>query len=178
MMNNLENVVKTDIGRCLAVPLFEDAWQLEKELATKYPSIIENFAAGLPVTDEVTTSPKQLITNINIERKQLELFLEMGCPMKKEESGVSVNISNTNRVDITMSFEDARSKVENMTSLSQPEIEDILSKISNLESIMKSVDGKSKKWDRSKDIIKWVADKGVDVGITVLPLIFQMLSQM
>ncbi len=33
--------------------------------------------------------------------------------------------------------------------------------------IIKSSDCKMKKWKNAKGIIKWIADKGVDVGIAV-----------
>lgn len=178
MMSGLQDTVREDIKRCVNASDIQDIWTFEKELFAKYQNLIEGFSAGMPMIYEGLSSRSDVMKNIQVERSQLECFLNMGCPTKKIESGVSVNISNTNRIDITMTFEDARSKVENMTSLSQPEIEAILSKISNLESIMNSADSKSKKWDRSKDIIKWIVDKGVDVSIAVLPLIFQMLSQM
>ena len=35
-------------------------------------------------------------------------------------------------------------------------------------------DSKSKKWSKAKEIIKWIADKGVDVGIALLPLVLQI----
>lgn len=39
---------------------------------------------------------------------------------------------------------------------------------------MNSKESKSKKWSNAKDIIKWVADKGVDVGIALLPLVLKI----
>ena len=61
-----------------------------------------------------------------------------------------------------------------MSSLSENEIEEIQSKINALEEIVNSKESKSKKWSKAKDIIKWVADKGVDVGIALLPLILKI----
>ena len=58
--------------------------------------------------------------------------------------------------------------------LTEVEIEEILNKINELEQIVKSVERKSKKWDNAKGIIKWIADKGVDVGISVIPLLLQI----
>ena len=54
------------------------------------------------------------------------------------------------------------------------EIEEISRKIDDLEEIVKSSDCKSKKWENAKDVIKWIADKGVDVGIALLPLLLQI----
>ena len=61
-----------------------------------------------------------------------------------------------------------------MTSLPDEEIEEILSKINELENIVNSTDRKTKKWENAKDIIKWVADKGVDVGTALLPIVLQI----
>ena len=75
---------------------------------------------------------------------------------------------------MNISFEDARKTINDMSSLSENEIEEIQSKINALEEIVNSKESKSKKWSKAKDIIKWVADKGVDVGIALLPLILKI----
>ena len=72
------------------------------------------------------------------------------------------------------SFSEVKNKVENMTSLTDSEIEEILSKITELKDIVNSSERKSKKWSKATDIIKWVADKGIDVGLTLLPLILKL----
>ena len=43
-----------------------------------------------------------------------------------------------------------------------------------LEKIVKSPESRSKKWENAKGIVKWIADKGVDVGIALLPLLLQI----
>ena len=61
-----------------------------------------------------------------------------------------------------------------MTSLKDSDIDEILEKINELERIVKSTDRKSKKWANAGEIIKWIADKGIDVGLTLLPLLMQI----
>ena len=61
-----------------------------------------------------------------------------------------------------------------MSSLREDEIEEITSKIDEIERIVNSKDRKTKKWEEAKEIIKWIAEKGVDVGITLLPLLLQI----
>lgn len=61
-----------------------------------------------------------------------------------------------------------------MSSLREDEIEEITSKIDEIERIVNSKDRKTKKWEKAKEIIKWIAEKGVDVGITLLPLLLQI----
>ena len=73
----------------------------------------------------------------------------------------------------TITFEDVRKQIENMSALPNKEIDEILSKVDELEKIITSKDRKSKKWENAKNIIQWIADKGVDVGIALLPLLLQ-----
>lgn len=61
-----------------------------------------------------------------------------------------------------------------MSALPDAEIREILSRIDELEAIVKSSERRSKKWENAKEIIKWIADKGVDVGIALLPLLLQI----
>ena len=61
-----------------------------------------------------------------------------------------------------------------MSSLTEEEILEILEKLNQLEKIVNSSDRKSKKWSNAKGIIKWVADKSVDVGTALLPLILKI----
>ena len=84
------------------------------------------------------------------------------------------NNTNENRNTISVSFDDVRRKIDSMTSLPYEDMEEIQAKIDELEKIVQSNDGRSKKWSRAKDIIKWIADKGVDVGISILPLLLNI----
>ena len=106
-------------------------------------------------------------------------FKALGYPTLKDsipQSAPMVQITNTNqnKVDINISFNDVRREIENMSALPDTEIEEILNKINELEKIVKSSERKSKKWENAKSIVKWIADKGVDVGIALLPLLLQI----
>ena len=70
-------------------------------------------------------------------------------------------------------FSNVRKESEDISVLPDTEIDEILSKINILEKTGESSDRKSKKWDKAKDIVKWIADKGVDVGIALLPLLLK-----
>ena len=56
--------------------------------------------------------------------------------------------------------------------LSLDEKEQLEGKLSKLE-IEKE---KSKVWDKAQSVLKWIADKGVEVGIAALPYIVEMLK--
>ena len=81
---------------------------------------------------------------------------------------------NENQNMLSVSFDDVRKKIEAMSALPEGDLEEIQSKIDELESIVKSKDTRNKKWSAAKEIIKWVADKGVDVGIAIPPLLLNI----
>ena len=166
-----EIVEKRDIANCN---------QFHKTLISKYSPIIDSFGKNLYslLCDENKNS---CFSNIKTMIEKLELFKAMGyknMENKKENvrTEVTVNNNNTNSnvIDINISFEQARRTIENMTALPDTEVEEILPKIDEIEKIVQSNDRKTKKWENAKGIIKWIADKGVDVGIALLPLLLQI----
>ena len=124
-------------------------------------------------------SGESLFHNLKQVYNKMLSFKALGYPSLKEtvpQSVPMVQITNTNKnkVDVNISFSDVRKEIENMSALPDAEIEEILYKINELEKIVKSSDRKSKKWENAKGIVKWIADKGVDVGIALLPLLLQI----
>ena len=107
------------------------------------------------------------------EQRELEK-LRLQVELKK--TGITINNTNTNENNnsVSVTFESVRDKVNNMTSLPDEDIEEIQNRIDEIEEIVNSKETKSKKWSKAKEIIKWIADKGVDVGITLLPLILKI----
>lgn len=87
---------------------------------------------------------------------------------------VNVSVNNTNIVNVSVSFEEARQIIEDMTSLSQDQTEEIINKINELEEISKENAPRKKKWEKVKPIIAFALDKGVDVAIAILSLVMQM----
>lgn len=87
---------------------------------------------------------------------------------------VTITNTNQNQNIMTVTFDAVREKVDNMTSLSDADIAEIQKRIDEIEEIVNSKESKSKKWSKAKEIIKWIADKGVDVGIALLPLLLKI----
>ena len=110
-------------------------------------------------------------------KQKLILFKAMGYKNQFAEGATDagITIHNENHIDVRfdITFSEARAKVENMTSLNEDEIQEILGKIDALEKIANSGDRKTKKWDNAKEIIKWVAEKGIDVAKIVIPLLLK-----
>ena len=76
--------------------------------------------------------------------------------------------------DKTVSFEQARQQIEDMTSLTDKETEEILAKIIELEEIINSKEKKKTKWEKAKGVLVWLADKSFDVGMALLPLLLKI----
>ena len=118
--------------------------------------------------------------NLNNIYNKLMVFQSLNYPglgatvAKAPSTVVNITNSNENNNTINVSFEKARETVNAMTSLPDEDIEEIQKRINELEKIVNSKESKSKKWSNAKDIIKWVADKGVDVGIALLPLVLKI----
>lgn len=158
--------------------------QLYKAVTARYHPYIPKLSDGLydyiqsyAFYDDV--SGETLFHNLKQVYNKMLSFKALGYPLLQgsiPQSAPMVQITNTNenKVDINISFNDVRREIENMSALPDTEIEEILNKINELEKIVKSPDRKSKKWENAKSIVKWIADKGVDVGIALLPLLLQI----
>ena len=75
---------------------------------------------------------------------------------------------------VTISFEDVKRLVKDMTGLSEGETDETLSKIDEIKSIVEQNESKKTKWQKIKPILIWLADKSVDVGCALLPLILKI----
>ena len=172
-------IIEADIAKCeyeIDKGNKQSRGILHATLVSKYGPIIDGFKNDLRSLsfDDDGSYRKQ---NLETMRQKLILFRSMEYTNRTSENTVdrSITITNTNAVDINIqiTFEEAKSRIENMTSLSETEIQEILAKIDKLEDIYKSSDRKTKKWDNAKEIIKWVAEKGIDVAKIVLPLLLK-----
>ncbi len=178
MRNEFITIIDADIDKCeqeLKAGNSDTRYDLLIALKSKYNSIIDGFSDSLHSMwyDDGGSEKK---ANIEILKGKLELFRAMEYKNIYKSSTPQVEIHNTNSnvIDINISFEQAREIIGNMSALTDSEINEILTKVDELEKIVQSKDRKSKKWENSKNIIKWIADKGVDVGIALLPLLLQI----
>ena len=190
MMAELNDILEKDImesKRQLENDLVEEVYTFLNKIEGKYDGIIDNFRNGLSANydeDCYTLNIKFVKANLTLLKEKMEMFLAMGCKNLYKKDNLSrdnvpnvlINNSNSNSnvIDINISFDEAREAIEKMTALPDSEVDEILNKISELEKIVQSSDRKTKKWENAKGIIKWIADKGVDVGIALLPLLLQI----
>lgn len=151
-------------------------FELYARILAKYKKIINGFGSNMITNHEAWAYKRNLITL----KEQMILFKAMGYENINESNEndnqfqVAIHNTNTNTNNINLSFDDVKKDVENMSALTNKEIEEILEKIEVLEKIIGSNNRKAKKWEDAKEIIKWVAEKGVDVGLTLLPLLLKI----
>ncbi len=124
-----------------------------------------------------------LIDNLQTMLYKLSAFAMNLNVLNKEENNmifqpiINNNNSNVNNLNIQINFNDIRNKIERNDSISGDEKADIIDKINELEKVYTSRDSKTMKWSKLKSILIWLADKGTDVAITLIPVIYQILNQ-
>jgi len=143
---------------------------LHNTLKSKYCKIIDGFDENLKSLsyDDSGEYRKQ---NLETMKQKLVLFKAMGYQNSYSEisSGITVNNNNSVSNVINVTFEETRRKIENMSALTEEEIEEILTKLKEIETVSKTDERKSKKWDKMRPILVWLADRGADVGLAILP---------
>lgn len=139
--DELVRVINEDIERCekeYTSGSKESRSLLYHSIVSKYSNVIDGIRDGL-FSMNYDENGDKLRKNIKILGEHLVLFRAMGYENNAEkEPGVVVNNTINNSVDL--SFESAKEKIEEMGALSQDEVDEILSKLSELEEIISSND--------------------------------------
>ena len=179
MTDEFKQIIDEDIERCeyeIKNGTKDSRYKLHSTLISKYGKIIDGLKDDLKRL-HYDDSGEYRKLNLETMKQKLILFKAMEYKngySKDEKAGIIVNNTNQLSTTINISFDDVKKQVEEMTSLRDEEIDEIHTKIDELESIVNSTDRKTKKWARAKNIVKWIADKGVDVGIALLPLVLKI----
>ena len=178
MTEEFKRIIDEDINICdteLQNGNKQSRYTFHRRLISKYGNIIDGFKDELRSLfyDE---SGEYARENIETMRQKLVLFKAMGYQNVYAESDSGITVNNTNQMtaNINITFSEAKANVERMSALSDPEIEEILAKINELEDIVNSTERKTKKWDKAKGVINWIATKGVDVAMTIIPLLMKI----
>lgn len=119
---------------------------------------------------------ESLAHNLEMMAPKLEAFFQgWNIPSQQAAQVVpEINVNTTTNVNITITFEQVRSKIEDMTSLTDEQTKEALEKVSEIESVVKGEGSKKSKWEKIKPILTWLADKSFDVAMTILPLLLQV----
>lgn len=149
---------------------YNDSYDLMSDVRKLKTKLEYNKAVLIDENEKVKQRAKSEQEQRDLEKLRLQVEL------KKTDITITNTNTNTNENNnsVSVTFESVRDKVNNMTSLPDEDIEEIQNRIDEIEEIVNSKETKSKKWSKAKEIIKWIADKGVDVGIALLPLLLKI----
>lgn len=120
--------------------------------------------------------------NLFVLKNKLVAFKNYGYKNRKKlSSNNGINIQNhlsaTQTQTVNISFESVKKQIEDMTGLSDAETKETLDKIDEIKAIVELKEPKKSKWQKIKPILTWLADKSVDVGIALIPLILKIGEQ-
>ncbi len=120
---------------------------------------------------------------------KLEFYLNEICEEKKvaksqptqKQMVVNFNQTQTNHqetnVNIKITIEDCFKALDDCETLKYDEIEEIKQQLSEIENLLKDKKGKRKVIkEKISNALKWIANKGTDVMIAVLPFVLQNLQ--
>ena len=164
---------------------FTEIKGLHKYIDGKYQSSIADWGKsmygyikdiGFNYNDLDVDSLKE---NLMIMKAKLEAFIYGWNALNPSSrsnftDSPDVNVTVNNSVTVNITFEQVRSQIEDMTSLTDEQTKEALNKISEIESVVKSEGSKKSKWEKIKPILTWMADKSFDVAMTLLPLLLKI----
>lgn len=155
-------------------------------LIAKYSKIVPNFGdniIGYRRSDGFyfDVDIDAIKNNLKNMYEKMNIFMNLGfMGLDKDENRsiplLQINNNNQNTMEVNLTFEQLKEKAENLTSVNDEEIDEILNKITEIEEICKTNDRKAKKWEKIKNILIWIMDKGVDVAIQLIPSIITNLK--
>ena len=181
------SLIRADIDLVEKALISEDENYLREVHRTidgKYQASIRNWGMGMynfnPQYGFIydCLDMESLRDNLRSMKPKLEAYLEnwncISVTSSQDNADISVVVNNSNHINLNVTFEQAKQKIEDMAGLTQKDTEEIQKKIDELEKISNEGAPKKKKWEKIKPILAFALDKGVDVAITIMELILQM----
>ena len=185
MQKEFLEMIKEDIARIedeVSNGNDESRWNLFRELDGRYQVCIKDYYRGMWESShsgdklwfpQLKEKPAYVLDNLKLVKSKLETYrFQANAINLPQLPTTQVNVNNN--INISITFEEVREKIEDMTSLTNEETEEILVKISEIEDVVKSDDKKKTKWEKIKPVLVWLADKSCDVGTALLPLLLNI----
>ncbi len=183
-----EKAIRSDILKIDAIATVDDlakVIELHRYLDGKYQYCIADwgksmwgFTTGVGFAYDVL-GIDSLKENLSMMKPKLEAFMHgwnanVKTARQMPANTPDVNVTVNNNVTVNITFEQVRSKIEDMTSLTDEQTKEALDKVLEIESVVKGDGSKKSKWEKIKPILTWLADKSFDVAMTILPLLLQV----
>lgn len=181
-------MVDEDIERCdaiLATDFDKEKWSnFYTEITSRYVSHISNLGDNLYSYNknykffDPNIGESTYIHNLLVIKNRLIAFKNYGYRNSELSSGNSINVNNNltanQSVSLDISFEQVIEQVKAMDGLSDSDTIEVLKKIDEIKAIVEAHETKKAKWQKMKSVLVWIANKSVEVGIALLPLIMQI----
>lgn len=122
-------------------------------------------------------TPYELRENLSLMKAKLEAFLHGWNKVSRSadiDGSRDVNVTVNNTVNISISFEEARKQVEDMSSLTNEQTQEVLERIDEIERVLTTDSSKKSKWEQVKPVLKWLMDKSYDLVKIILPLLLKI----
>lgn len=82
----------------------------------------------------------------------------------------NANSSATLNSELSIVIETAKQQAED-AGLSDEQFESVMQKINELEEIAKSKESRGKRWQKAKEIMKWLVEQGIQVAAILVPVL-------
>ncbi len=135
-----------------------------------------NFNANA-ICDGVIQKLNLYLNEICEEKKEIKKQSLSKQPIIQVNQNQSVNQNQETKVSVSLSFEDCFKALDDCETLNEIETQEIKAQLQEIQELLKDKKGK-KKSIKSKigSVLKWIAEKGTDVMVAVLPMLLQSLQ--
>lgn len=179
------DMVQADITRIDNIICLHDnskQWELFRELDGRYQACVRDWYRGMWQSTRDGTRlyfnvlkeyPNQVTDNLRLIKSKLETFqFQMNAVEIPDSPSTQVNV--TTNVSVNITFEQARAKIEDMTSLTDEQTKEALAKLAEIEAAVNGGGSKKSKWEKIKPILTWLADKSFDLATIILPQLLKV----
>lgn len=156
---------------CIENENFLYAEQLNGEIINTFRNDIKYIWVG---TEDDKSHPLQMLSLLISKLRNLKGDLEIEENKQNSEKALVLEQTLNTNISIQISFEQTISAIEAIPNetLSQDEKEQLEGKLSKIN----TEKDKSKLWEKAQSALKWIAEKGIEVGIAALPYIAEALK--
>lgn len=153
---------KIDFGKVIQDYLKEDnmlSWNIKED--AYFNGVIQKLNSYLnEICEEKKTTKRQT------QEKQTVVNVNQNVNQKQETN-----------VNIAISFEECFKILDDCETLDDSETQEIKAQLKEIQELLKDKKGKKKRIKgKISSVLKWVADKGTDVMIAILPVVLQNLQ--
>lgn len=198
-MNKVE-LIESYINRCektITTNNTNEAKKLAKEIIVVFENEIDGIQNGLDrssvavfygsreidyIGDLILLKWKLVNYKINVESENEKMKYELElAKLKQPQISANAEASSTQTTSVTANIRitigQTLEKIENIKdeSINADDKEKLKDYLYSLEGI-KVTNDKNKFWEKSKEVLKFIADKGADIAVASLPYILSGLS--